>query len=948
MPAAVAAAFATAVFSGTTFTVAAGLTFGFSWGAFAATLIAGGLSAALAKKGRPDASNIGGGPRTLTIRQPAGPRQVIYGRPRVGGTMAMIYGPDPNRAVHLVVVLAGHECESVDEIWLDDYAVVLDANGWVTNGKFAYSNGNPRARVRVLLGSPDQTADPVLVGSAGSSWSNEHRLRGCCYLYCTFVVGDDGVFANGLPNVSAIVKGRRVYDYRTGVTAWSDNPALCLADYMRASDIGLGAAAEEINVAAIQAAANVCDEAVPLASGGTEKRYTANGAFTLDAVPRKVIEGLLGAMAGRSVNLGGEWFVDAGAYDAPTRTLTESDLSGGYQVRTRLSRRETCNSVKGLFIAPQNRYQPGDFPPVVSDAYIEEDLGEVIWRDLELPWTHSAAMAQRIAKIELLRTRQQISFEGNFKLTAYRARPGRTVALTIAALGWSAKPFEVMASQFSVAGDGMLAIKLTLRETAPNVFDWDASEEQAFDAAPDTLLPDPFVAPEPPGPASVSETTEEFGTGVRTIAVFSWGASPSAYVVRYELQYRLQGESSFTARAPVTGLEDTIKDLVPGVYELQVRALNAFAIASPFVASTVEIRGLAAEPAAVTGFNLVPIAGAAKLTWDRHADADVRIGGEIVIRWTPATSGAVWEDGQPIAVAQGGMTETLAPLVSGTYLVKAKDSSGRHSATAASIATTAPDVLTWNVVSAVDQHPTFPGDKTNTEVVSSKLRLGALPNIDSILDNIDSWTDFDSVGRTDASSGEYLFDFSGADYLDLGAVYTSRVTASLVALGIDNADLWDSRPLTLDEWNDVDGDRVDDATATLWFRTTDDDPAGSPTWSVWRPFVVGEYTCRAYQLKCVLETADLAHNVEVSELVVTVDMPDRVEAQAVTTGTGADTTVTWATPFKVAPKVGITIKNAASGDYEEVVSESAASAAINVRNAGARVARNVNVYAKGY
>ena len=49
---------------------------------------------------------------------------------------------------------------------------------------------------------------------------------------------DDKAYASVTPNISAIVKGRKVYDPRTTSTVWSDNAALCVLDYLL-SDFGL-------------------------------------------------------------------------------------------------------------------------------------------------------------------------------------------------------------------------------------------------------------------------------------------------------------------------------------------------------------------------------------------------------------------------------------------------------------------------------------------------------------------------------------------------------------------------------------------------------------------------------------------------------------------------------------------------------------------------------------
>jgi hypothetical protein len=67
------------------------------------------------------------------------------------------------------------------------------------------------------------------------------------------------------------------------------------------------------------------------------------------------------------------------------------------------------NGVRGQFVSPENDWQPDDFPAYASDVYLAEDGGERKWRDISLPFTISAAMAQRLAKIELERARRQMT-----------------------------------------------------------------------------------------------------------------------------------------------------------------------------------------------------------------------------------------------------------------------------------------------------------------------------------------------------------------------------------------------------------------------------------------------------------------------------------------------------------------------------------------------------------
>ena len=68
---------------------------------------------------------------------------------------------------------------------------------------------------------------------------------------------------------------------------------------------------------------------VPLASGGSERRYSCHGVVSLAESPKTIIEGMLSAMAGRVAVQGGSWRIRAGAYRLPEVTLTADDVRAG-------------------------------------------------------------------------------------------------------------------------------------------------------------------------------------------------------------------------------------------------------------------------------------------------------------------------------------------------------------------------------------------------------------------------------------------------------------------------------------------------------------------------------------------------------------------------------------------------------------------------------------------
>ena len=190
--------------------------------------------------------------------------------------------------------------------------------------------------------------------------------------------------------------------------------------------------------------------------------------------------------------------------------------------------------------------------------------------------------------------------------------------------------------------------------------------------------------------------------------------------------------------------------------------------------------------------------------------------------------------------------------------------------------------------------------------------------------------------------------------VDLGAVFTSRVTAFVEVGRVDYVDTFDSAVGLFDSREgDFDGspNAFDDTNVELQVSVTEDDPAGSPTWSAYRKFFVGDYKARGLRFRAILTSRDAQASPSISFLEVEVDMPDRVTSgDDITSGTDAGGKVVNLAPaFKVAPALGIMAQNLASGDYYEIVSKTASGFTIRFKNSGGTVVdRQFDYLAKGY
>ena len=159
-----------------------------------------------------------------------------------------------------------------------------------------------------------------------------------------------------------------------------------------------------------------------------EPRFELNGTIDTDKDPKSVIGAMIICQAATLSYAGGKFQLITASYSTPTLTFDEDDLASGLQVSPKLSRRERFNSVKGVIIDPNNSWQPTDYPTVSSNAFSVQD-GEEIVSDLAFDFIISPSMAQRVAKIFLLETRQEMIVTGMFKLSALRCQIGDTIYL---------------------------------------------------------------------------------------------------------------------------------------------------------------------------------------------------------------------------------------------------------------------------------------------------------------------------------------------------------------------------------------------------------------------------------------------------------------------------------------------------------------------------------------
>jgi hypothetical protein len=505
----------------------------------------------------------------ITSRQAIAPWPVYYGRNRSGGVITyMSVTGTTGEFLNLVITIAGHQLQSIDNLLFDGVVVPLNGSGDCVSGNFS---GLVHAEYN--LGTSGQSAFAGLV-AADSNWATTCKQSGRAGAYVRLKYSADK-FPNSVPNIQFDIKGALLFDPRSSTTVYSENPALAVRDFLTNTKYGLGASSGEINDTAVIAAANNCEESVPLKSGGNLSggntyRYLCNGGFTTDQKPADILEQLLSSMAGYLTWLNGKWNIYAGVWRSPTVTLTDDDLRAPVQVQVLASKSELCNRVGGAIInATTGTWQPMDFAPYCEDAghgfgsdqWLTQDNSERIDRRIALPFTIDSPMAQRLAKIYLERIRRQMRATWPCKITAYQLQPADVVQITRSRYSWVSKTFEIVQAVLSFQPDdqgvAVPAVDLSLRETDSGVYAWNGAVEELADPSPGTVtLPSPHTVGAPSGISlSTIQTTRADGIKTSFIHV-AWTAPTDAYVLsggNIVVQYRVNGATPWKTADDVAG-----------------------------------------------------------------------------------------------------------------------------------------------------------------------------------------------------------------------------------------------------------------------------------------------------------------------------------------------------------------------------------------------------------
>jgi predicted phage tail protein len=779
---------------------------------------------------------------------------------------------------------------------------------------------------------------------------------------------------------------------------WSNNPAWVFYDMVINDRFGLGNYIDvsQVDKWGLYEIAKYCDELVPNGLGGTEPRMTFNGVIADKREAYDVLSTMAACFRGMAYWSSGSIVSVQDRPKDPVVLVTPSNVIDG-------SFERQSSALKARHTVAMAKFQnPSDFYSTDYAVYQDpEGILKYGYRDTKIDTVGctSRGQAWRMAKWTVLTElyeKATLTYQAGFDHSGVRPGDivavqdpsqagieyggrlatgctttslvldmpvtfeiGHAYAISVALPDGSVAETDIVItdydtplntvtvspalsaapdaeSQWVITRDDLvpeLFRVITIKESSPNVYDvMGLQYEPAKFAAVDkdaqfTLL---NVSDLPSGDIA-KPTTPQFNeyayalgqVGTIMAVDYSIAAPKDPRITQFQWEYQTNTNGVLSAWQRIDQTYDPIVTLTntqAGRYNFRVRAVSALGGTSDWQVSTnIQLLGLMLPPADIDQFRISVLGDQSQFTW--HVPNILNIQ-HYEIRHTPALTGAVWESAVVIVENAQGSSIQL-PTIPGTYMIKAVSFAGAYSPNAA-LLTTVVTGAQLNAVEKVTAQPTFPGTRTGCSVNGIDLTLtesgGLYPPV-----------------------GTYEFGLT-----DLSEIYTSRITATINVFAVDNRanlDTWDSLA-TVESLSNVASDLWD---LSIEYQITDDDPAGSPTWSAWTEFVTGDLRFRAIRFRATLYSLEPHVSPAVRTLEISIDMPDRIIADNDVVVPTAGLRINFDPPFKGLTGLAIADQDMATGDRKLITAKSETGFSIRYFNsAGTAISRTFDYNAVGY
>jgi hypothetical protein len=551
---------------------------------------------------------------------------IVYGTREIGGVIVDRNVTDGvggvfNEYLHLLVVWCAGEIDSVDELFFDEYKE--------GDQRFNKEGGGKWFTVTHHLGSDTQAVDPDVLANFNNATA-ESRLRSVAYSYIRLEQDENQTVWRGIPKITARIKGRKVYDPRTTLTEYSENPALCVMDYLKDTIFSKGLVDNDLVIQSFIDSANYADEqedsnisvtettqlypgdtGYPLPPGdpnygrpitvtNNTNEFVQVNRFTMNHLvdTNKTIFDNVGLMLrqfrGFMILENGKLkLINEGAGD-PVMIFDASNIVGNVQSQGP-RKRSRLNRCQVEFTNKRNRYKKDIVSyPATSDPlyaqWLDEDNGVSLDKKLTYQGITEKAEALRMAETAVKVSRENGTCTFTATYLAIKLQAADIIGVTDETRGWIEKPFRV--STLQQRPDGL--VKVSCVEHNSTAYPWEGLDYD--DEIGGSWLGDPnnILAPD-----NLLLTLDET---LATLGVLSWTYNTDGFVRYYRIDIVRDSDGEIIISKEERAKSTSLPLISVGAYTIKVYAVSTTGHTS--APATLVLN--AQLPAPPDGINLTP------------------------------------------------------------------------------------------------------------------------------------------------------------------------------------------------------------------------------------------------------------------------------------------------------------------------------------------------------
>lgn len=480
------------------------------------------------------------------FQQSDAPRLRHYGEVKAGGSYAFYRAKGDTM---FIVVIHGHgEIDSILKRYLNGAEVTLDGSDQVTESQYQF-DGASQVQIFHRLGLDTETHYSELTAEM-PEWTTAHLNNGLSTTLCIFsgvpATAYNAMYPTGIPTYAEAFKSSKILDVRTSTTAYTDNMALCIADFIE-SEYGLNQSGAA-DVTSFSEAADRCDDAITLKVGGTVERYSMSGSYALTEKPGGVLDAMLAGCDGELyLTSDGNLGLSVGHEIAPTVSLSSDHL---------LAIKVWGEGVDKL--AAYNRLTPAytdrelDYTRTSADPYDDTELqtlyDELLQEFVDYTFVPHHAQVRRLCKIKTKRDNPEWRGVLVYDMHGLKALGERFVTVDLPDVGFSG---DIHVDSIKIAPD-LTSVEISVSTLANETYDWDPATEEG--TAP--TLPAPETAEDLPTPTNFVK-----GTVTASSVDLTWDTTVFGSLIPV-LGYKKNADSVWTdIELPVGDIAETISGL---------------------------------------------------------------------------------------------------------------------------------------------------------------------------------------------------------------------------------------------------------------------------------------------------------------------------------------------------------------------------------------------------